>query len=212
MASKDGTDSTRRSGKGSIQFEDAALVQRSRKGDMDAFGLLVTKYQDRVFNMIYRMCGRRAEAEELAQDAFLKALERLDQFRGNSKFYTWLFRIAANLTISHRRRGGRVKFQTLTRSDDFDGGQADDLTAGLAERRAAAPDAMTMAAERARLVEAALNELDDDFRVVVVLRDVENLDYAEIGQVLDLPIGTVKSRLHRARCLLRNRLNSLMEP
>lgn len=194
-----------------ISLDDADLVARCRKGDMPAFGILVTKYQSRVFNMIFRMCGRRADAEELAQEVFLKALERLDQFRGQSKFYTWLFRIAANLTISHRRRSGRIKFQSLTRCDDYDGAQAESLTAELAERRMANPDTNAMSAETADIVAAALDDLEDEFRLVVVLRDIEGMDYARIGEVLELPVGTVKSRLHRARCLLRNKLTCLVE-
>jgi len=194
-----------------ISLDDADLVERCRKGDMQAFGILVTKYQARVFNMIFRMCGRRADAEELAQEVFLKALERLDQFRGQSKFYTWLFRIAANLTISHRRRNGRIKFQSLTRCDDYDGAQAESLTAELAERRTANPGTNAISAETADIVAAALDELDNEYRLVVVLRDIEGMDYARIGEVLELPVGTVKSRLHRARCLLRNKLTCLVE-
>ncbi|MCE5325612.1 MAG: sigma-70 family RNA polymerase sigma factor [Planctomycetaceae bacterium] len=197
-----------------ISFEDADLVARSRKGDMQAFGSLVSKYQHRVFNVIFRMVGRRADAEELAQDVFLKALERLSQFRGQSKFYTWLFRIAANLAISHRRRDGRVKFQSLTRcdSDGDDAGQAEELTAAIAGRRVLDPHDGASGGEINRIVAAAVEELEDEYRVVVVLRDVEDLDYAQIAEVLELPVGTIKSRLHRARCLLRNRLTKLIEP
>ena len=196
--------------RGTIAFDDAALVERFRKGDMQAFGSLVAKYQDRIYNLILRMCPRTADAEELAQEAFLKAMERIGQFRGQSRFYTWLFRIAANLTISHRRRGGRLRFQSLTGPEEFDGSQADGLTAALAEQRNPGPMASAMSAESARRVDQALAEIDDEFRVVVVLRDIEEMDYGEIADVLDLPIGTVKSRLHRARCMLRAKLADLI--
>ena len=192
-------------------FEDTALVERTRNGDMQAFGLLVTKYQDRTFNMILRMCPRQAEAEELAQDAFLKALEQIGQFRGNSKFYTWLFRIAANLTISHRRRVGRIRFQSLTGPDEFEGAQAERLTAAVAAKRQRGPQAAAMSSETSRRVAEALEELDDEFRLVVILRDVEEMDYAGIAQVTGLPVGTVKSRLHRGRCMLKEKLAALME-
>jgi len=194
-----------------VVFEDAALVQRTRKGDMRAFGMLVAKYQDRIFNLILRMCPRHAEAEELAQETFLRALERIGQFRGNSKFYTWLFRIGANLTLSHRRRVGRVRFQSLSGPDEMEGTQADHLTAAVAAGRQAGPLAAAMAAETRRRVLDALEELDDDFRLVVLLRDVEEMDYDQIAQVTGLPLGTVKSRLHRARCLLKQSLADLME-
>jgi len=193
-----------------IAFEDTVLIDRCRKGDMQAFGLLVAKYQDRLFNMVYRMCGRRADAEELAQEAFLKALQNLPKFRGQSRFYTWLFRIAANLTISHRRRAGRVAFHSMTQSDDFDGTQAEGLTASIAERRAPSPEAVAMSAEAADRVTQALDELDDEFRLVVILRDIEDMDYTEVAEVVGVPVGTVKSRLHRARCMLREKLHDLV--
>jgi len=195
-----------------ILFEDAALVERCRHGDMQAFGSLVAKYEERIFNMVFRMCGRRADAEELAQETFLKALERINQFRGQSQFYTWLFRIAANLTISHRRRGGRVRFQSLSGPEEFEQDQGDNLTAAMAGKRNPAPEAAAMAAETNRRVMEALEELDDEFRLVVVLCDMEGMDYARIAQVLNLPIGTVKSRLHRARCELRDKLADLVRP
>lgn len=177
---------------------------------MHAFGLLVAKYQDRIYNMVFRMCASRADAEELAQEAFLRAMERIEQFRGQSRFYTWLFRIAANLTISHRRRSRRVKFRSLTHSEEYDGTQAEDLTAVVAQQRSPGPVTAAVTAEINDRVDQAIDELDDDFRIVVVLRDIEELDYAEIAGVLDLPIGTVKSRLHRARCMLRDKLADLM--
>lgn len=197
--------------KGTIPFDDAALVDRFRQGDMQAFGVLVTKYQDRIYNMVLRMCHRPAVAEELAQDAFLRAMERIEQFRGKSRFYTWLFRIAANLAISHRRRSTRVRFHSMTYGDDADGAQAEGLTASLAQQRHPPPATMAQSAEIGERIDAALARLDEEFRDVVVLRDVEQLDYAEIAEVLDVPLGTVKSRLHRARCMLQDMLSDLMD-
>ena len=193
-----------------ITLDDDVLVERCRKGDMQAFGVLVEKYQSRIFNMIFRMCSRRADADELSQEVFLRALKSLDNFRGKSKFYTWLFRIAANLTISHRRRSGRVSFQSLDADERFDCQRADELTAEIAGKRSQNPADAAQATETGELITAALNELDDDFRLIVVLRDVEDMDYAEISSTLNVPIGTVKSRLHRARCILRNKLTALI--
>jgi RNA polymerase sigma-70 factor (ECF subfamily) len=195
---------------GAISFEDATLVDRSRKGDMQAFASLVAKYQERVLNVVYRLCGRWAEAEELAQETFLKAMQSLGQFRGNSGFYTWLFRIAVNLAVSNRRRAGRVGFRSLSVGEEGESSLADTLTSGLAEKREASPSAAASAAERKERVHRALDELDEEFRTVVVLRDIEEMDYGQIAQVLDLPSGTVKSRLHRARCLLREKLADLI--
>lgn len=210
MAGNGTTRGDEAAGKRTIAFDDATLVQGCRSGDMKAYGLLVAKYQDRIFNMVYRMCGRRADAEELAQEAFLKALERIGQFRGNSGFYTWLFRIAANLTISHRRRAGRIHFRSLTGPEDAGGTQADALTASVATQRDPGPVAAAISDETRDRVTRALEELDDEFRLVVVLRDMEDMDYSQIARVVDVPVGTIKSRLHRARCLLREKLADLV--
>ena len=192
---------------GAIQFEDEALVDRCRKGDMPAFGLLVAKYQDRLFNLLCRMVGNAADAEELAQETFLKALENMNQFQGASRFYTWLFRVAVNLAHSHRRRGGRVKFQTLSAPEDGDG---PGLAARLPDGRDGSPVATAMAAETRQAVLRALEGLEDDYRVVVLLCDVEDMDYAQIADVLNLPLGTIKSRLHRGRSMLKAKLANVM--
>lgn len=209
MAAKKARQDDRADG-GAIAFDDEALVERSRKGDMQAFGVLVAKYQDRVVNLTYRMCGRHEDAEELAQEAFLKALEKIGQFRGQSRFYTWLFRIAANLAISHRRHKGRLRFHSLDGPVDLGSSQAAALTAAVAARREDAPPAAAMSAEAQLRVTVALEELDDEARLIVLLRDVEDMDYQQIAEVLEVPVGTVKSRLHRARSALRERLANLV--
>ncbi|MBT3201053.1 MAG: sigma-70 family RNA polymerase sigma factor [Phycisphaerales bacterium] len=198
-------------GRKPIAFDDATLVQRFRQGDMESFSLLVAKYQDRIYNMLLRMCGRPADAEELAQEAFLRAMERIGQFHGRSKFYTWLFRIAANLAISHRRRGGRIKFHSLTGPEDGDSSAGDALTSSLASKRQIGPHQAAAAAETNEFVMDALGELDEEFRLVIVLRDIEEMDYAQVADVMNVPVGTVKSRLHRARAMLRDKLRGLLD-
>jgi RNA polymerase sigma-70 factor (ECF subfamily) len=210
LNAKKAKDSRKAAAPRAIAFEDAALVNRTRNGDMQAFGSLVAKYQDRVFNLVYRMTHRREDAEELAQEAFLKALEKISQFRGHSQFYTWLFRIAANLVISHRRRGGRIRFQSLSGADELGDSQAEVLTAKAAERRNPNPRTAAMANETQARVMQALEELDDEMRIVVILRDMEGMDYTQIAEVLGVPAGTVKSRLHRARTVLRETLVDLV--
>ena len=195
----------------SIAFDDLTLVKIFRQGDMESFSVLVAKYQDRIYNMLLRMCGRAADAEELAQEAFLRAMERIGQFHGKSKFYTWLVRIAANLAISHRRRGGRIKFHSLSGPDDGDSSAADALTSPTASRRQVGPVEAAVEVETHERVMAALGELDDEFRLVIVLRDIEEMDYAQVADVMDVPVGTVKSRLHRARAMLRDRLRGLLD-
>lgn len=191
-----------------VMLEDAALLERCRRGETQAFGTLVVKYQDRVFNAILRMCGNRDDAEELCQETFVKALENLRGFRQASGLYTWLFRIATNLTISRRRRSGRVKFHSLDAAgpgEEFARPQD-----ALPDRRENDPREMAARDDAGRQVLKALEELDEEFRVAVVLRDVEGMNYDQIAQVLEIPVGTVKSRLYRARSVLRRKLRDLI--
>jgi RNA polymerase sigma-70 factor (ECF subfamily) len=189
-------------------LEDAVLLERCRSGDMSAFGALVGRYQDRVYNAVLRMCGNPDDAEEICQEAFVKALESLASFRQASGFYTWLFRIAVNLAISRRRRGARVKFHSF---DPAAGdGQAQRFQDAISDRGVSDPSQAAQQRDANERVIAALGELEDDFRVVVVLRDVEDMDYEQMSQVLSLPVGTVKSRLYRARRLLQEKLKGLL--
>ncbi len=191
-----------------IAFDDAALIQRCRAGDMQAFGLLVAKYQDRLFNTLLRIIGRSAEAEELTQEAFLRAIEKLSQFRGESKFYTWLFRIGTNLAITRIRRQSRVRFRSLDSIRPTGDGQR--APTEPADTSSPGPVEKLIAKEKAQMIAAALEELDDEHRVVIVLRDVEEMDYAAIADVLEIPAGTVKSRLHRGRNILKDKLANLI--
>jgi RNA polymerase sigma-70 factor (ECF subfamily) len=178
------------------QEEESILLKRCRAGEAVAQGELVARYQDRVYNTCLRMCGNPADAEDYTQEAMIKALESLHRFDGRSRFYTWLYRIAVNLVLSGRRRASTVRMRGLD-----EGGRWAQLES------ADAPTAMQAARrEEHRLVLAAMEELDADARAIVVLRDVESLDYAEIAEVLNIAPGTVKSRLHRARMALREKL------
>ncbi|MFW6154803.1 MAG: sigma-70 family RNA polymerase sigma factor [Planctomycetota bacterium] len=192
----------------SIRFDDAALIAACRRGQMHAFGRLVAKYQDRLFNALLRMCGNRDDAAELCQEAFVRAIEKIGGFRGRSGFYTWLFRIGVNLAISRRRRAGRVKVTSLSPDPDLGESQA----ARLAGRSDGDPVRRAATAEAHRRVLEAIEALDDEHRVVVVLRDIENMDYDQIAEVLAVPKGTVKSRLYRARTMLRETLTGLIDP
>ena len=181
-------------------LDDIALVAEVRSGQRGAFDVLVRRHQDRVWRVCLRWLGDPATAEEIAQDVFLAAFRGLAGFRGESSFRTWVLRITVNhcqnaRTARHRRAWGR--------HDTIDGDAAPVREvvdpAPLADTRADG------AQSRARL-HAALAALEEDLRAVVLLRDVEDLDYEEIAQVLDVPRGTVKSRLHRARTLLAEQL------
>lgn len=185
---------------------DAALVHRAQRGDGTALGELVTQYQDRVYNVCYRMCHNHADALDLTQTTFLRAVRSIGRFEARSSFYTWLFRIAVNVVRSHRRRGRARRLTVI--EDDGDGLPRSEFADADDDGRAST--ALDAADARERL-ERALAELDEEFRVAVVLRDIEDMDYARIAEVVRVPVGTVKSRIHRGRMMLRQILESQAE-
>ncbi len=187
------------------------LIRRCLGGAPEAFSCLVTRYRDRVFNAVLRICRSRDDAEEIAQEAFLTAYEKLAAFRGGSSFYTWLFRIAVNRALTRCRKAAKTRTVSLF-------GPGDDTVRGGSRRperipgpAETAPDRAVADAEAARLVAAAVDALDPQLRAVVVLRDMEDMKYREIAGVLGIPAGTVKSRLHEARRILRQRLADLVD-
>lgn len=189
-----------------VSLEDAQLIEKVKGGQTEVYGTLVRKYQDRVFNTCWRICGHLEDARDLTQEAFLKAFEGLRSFRRQSGFYTWVFRIAVNLALTHRRSAQRRRAASLDQNPDLGatGRQADGLAKWAGERSDEGDPAQAASdAELQRSVIRALQGLEDDYRAVVVLRDIEGLDYQAIGEILDIPAGTVKSRLHRARMALR---------
>jgi RNA polymerase sigma-70 factor (ECF subfamily) len=182
--------------------DDFGLVSASRAGDSDAFGVLVRRYQDRLYPTLLRLTGCAEDAQDLLQDAFVRAFEKLGRFHGDSSFYTWIYRIAVNLTLSDRRRRrlpgreGRCGPELIDPSDDPT--QTD-------------PSRPLEQAERDALVQQALLALQPDHRAVVVMKDLDGLRYEEIAETLNIPVGTVRSRLHRARSELRERLKSIVD-
>lgn len=183
---------------------DEQLVERCRGGNMGAFAQLTVRHQDRLYNVMLRMVGQTEDAQDLTQEAFVRALNGLRRFRGHAGFYTWLFRIGVNLALNHLKRRRPVAFSTLAGPDE-DGHQA----AGLLEfvdQRGPRPVHQAQVNEMHQRVLAGLGALDEQMRTVVVLRDIEQLDYAQIAQILRVPVGTVKSRLSRARMSLRQQI------
>jgi len=180
---------------------DDELIQASRRGDSAAFGCLVRKYQDRLLSALFHVSGSRDEAEDVAQEALVQAYVKLASFAGESSFYTWLYRIAFNTAISRRRkRRGETSVEhtrDLTGSEPLDD-------------REPAEDRL-LRQERAVQVQQALAGLPDEFRSVLVLRELEGCDYDTIARILDLPVGTVRSRLHRARLQLKEQLIVVLE-
>ena len=185
---------------------DHELIGQVLAGDGAAFGEIVERHENRLYNTVYRLVGSAEDARDLLQDTFVKAYENLEHFRGGSSLYTWLFRIAVNTSLSHRRRRKWVQMSAPA-------GDADDPNPGdaVADTAAADPADPLITAETEALVQEAINDLDDEHRTVVVLRDIQHCDYHEIAEILEVPPGTVKSRLHRARMMLRDKLEPLLK-
>lgn len=193
-----------------IPLDDGDVIKKVKAGHADAYSKLVEKYQDRVFNTCWRICGHLEDARDLTQDAFLKAYESLGTFRGQSGFYTWLFRIAMNLALSHKRKERWRPTLSLDRQIAGEGSSARTLAQRLQDRSEPTPDAAAQENELTAQVAHALVNLNEEHRVVIVLRDVEGFDYHDIGAMLEIPVGTVKSRLYRARMALREVMLPLM--
>lgn len=175
---------------------DATFIAAALAGDSAAFGHLVGLYQDRLYNALLRVLGSPDDARDLTQDAFVQALVKLESFRGQSAFYTWLYRIAFNLAMSHARRVRKMVSLDGLRND-WDSEPRDGH---------ASPEADAQQREQVALVQAGLDELNSEFRQILVLREIEGCSYEQIAEILEMPIGTVRSRLFRARLQLRDRL------
>ena len=179
---------------------DADLVARTLRGDQSAYGLLVGRYEDRVFNMVYRMCRNHADASDITQTAFIRAHGALARFEAKANFFTWLYRIAVNAAITHRRQA--VARPRLVPTVVGDG----DECATLEPPATDDPSRGLRQSDLSARLAAALAKVEPEFRAAVILKDVEELDYATIAEILHVPVGTVKSRIFRGRALLRELL------
>ena len=172
---------------------DQQLVQRAQRGDLRAFDLLVLKYQGRIAALVSRYVSDAGEVEDVTQEAFIKAYRALGKFRGDSAFYTWLYRIAANAAKNHLVAKGRRPGADATIED------AEGFEEGGMLSESASPEALAMGNELAEVVESALNALPDELKAALMLREFDGLSYDEIADVLGCPVGTVRSRIFRAR-------------
>ncbi len=189
-----------------------ALLAKARRGDQQALGELLMAYQDRLYNICLRMVSHPDDAAEVCQDVLMKVIQGLSRFRGDSGLGTWMTRIAMNQSISHLRRRRVRRTVSLDQpfgSDNSHDDQASALRHQIQDPREPGPDQCVQDKEMLARLHQALANLDDDFRAVLVLRDIEQLDYAQIGKTLEVPVGTVKSRLFRARLALRKEMDRL---
>ncbi|RMF40169.1 MAG: sigma-70 family RNA polymerase sigma factor [Planctomycetota bacterium] len=184
-----------------MPIEDKTAIEQTLAGNQQAFAALVERYQSRLLGLLWHACGDRGLAEDIAQEAFIRAYRKLHTFAGDSQFYTWLAKIAMNQLISYRRRRRLESTQPRSGLD-----AALDTTG-----RDDPPDSGLELSETQQCVRAAIALLDEDRRTVLLLRDFDGHDYEAIARILDLPVGTVRSRLHRARLELKSILQSKSE-
>jgi RNA polymerase sigma-70 factor (ECF subfamily) len=185
---------------------DLKLVEKVKNGDKKAFDLLVLKYQQKVANIISRYIHDSSEVFDVSQEAFIKAYRALPKFRGDSAFYTWLYRIAINTAKNHLAAKGR-----RPPADDVEAVTAEQMDSGVRLKEFDTPEHLLLQDEIARTIRDALNELPDDLRTAISLRELEGLSYEEIAQAMDCPIGTVRSRIFRARDAIDKKLRPLLD-
>ncbi len=186
-----------------MNSDDALLVDRCLKGEERAFGLLLGRYRRPVYSIIYRMVGNAEEAQDLAQEAFIRAFRSLPTYDRSRSFSNWLFKIASNLTIDYHRKR-KLKTVSLSVGEDDEEGREIEL---LDSTPSVLDDILEN--EEASRTEALVRSLPEPYRIVVLLRHAQDMAYEEIAETLSLPVGTVKARLHRARAMLKQKLESL---
>ena len=185
---------------------DAELVKRVQSGDLGAFDILVQKYQHKVINLVGRFVSDSTECQDIAQDAFIKAFRAIDSFRGDSQFYAWLYRIAANTAKNHlasRARKSPAYSVDVEDAEHFEG------ESGLKEFDN--PENLLLTDEIKATIFDAIERLPDDLKSAITLREIDGLSYEEIAEVMDCPIGTVRSRIFRARDVIDKELRPLLE-
>ena len=196
-----------------MRLGERRLIRRLKARDESAFREMVSAYQEQVYNLVFRMLGNHEEAEDLSQDVFVTVFKSIDKFRGDSKLSTWLYRIAANQCKNRYKYLARRQFHAAKPLDELserdaagrDGGPVMSLQAQISE-----PDKMVEAKRLEAAIQQEIAALEDEQRLLVILRDIQGLSYQEMSNITELPEGTVKSRLHRARMNLKKRLKKYM--
>jgi len=190
-----------------VSAEEKALIERCKRGDLAAFNDLVRKYEKQVYNFAYRLTGNYDDANDVAQDAFLRVFNAIGTFRGDASFSTWLFRITTNVFLDERKRAKAHPHTSLDEYLELD----ESSVARQIEDPSPTPEAVLEQSERALLLQQAIGGLPEYQRAMVTLYHGQQKSYEEIAEIMDLPIGTVKSRLNRARLALKEKLAGIRE-
>ncbi|QUN04945.1 RNA polymerase sigma factor RpoE [Shewanella yunxiaonensis] len=188
------------------QTSDQQLVERVQQGDKNAFNLLVQKYQGKVINLISRYVRNQADVADVAQEAFIKAYRALPNFRGESAFYTWLYRIAVNTAKNHLVSQGR-----RAPANDVDADEAEYYDGSDALKEFASPERLMLSDEIKKVVFDTLESLPEELKMAISLRELDGMSYEDIANIMDCPVGTVRSRIFRAREAIDKKLQPLLE-
>ncbi len=188
------------------QISDQQLVERVQLGDKNAFNLLVLKYQNKVMSLIARYVRNQADVADVAQEAFIKAYRALPNFRGESAFYTWLYRIAVNTAKNHLVAQGR-----RAPANDIDAEEAEYYDGSDALKEFASPERLMLSDEIQKVVFDTLDTLPEELKMAISLRELDGMSYEEIANVMECPVGTVRSRIFRAREAIDKKLQPLLE-
>jgi RNA polymerase sigma-70 factor, ECF subfamily len=185
-----------------VSAEDRELIRSCLRGDRRAYKVLLARYQDPIFNYCQRMIKDSGQAEDIAQEALVRTLTRLENYDERYSFSAWVFKIATNLCIDHLRKAKRIAYSLDQDIQGSDGSYHREVAATTPD-----PSQRTLASEQMRMLDEAVDELPEHYRSILLLRHREELSYEEIARILELPIGTVKIRIHRAREQIKRRLD-----
>jgi len=192
-----------------INIDDTVLINQYRHGDSGAMERLILKYQNRIYNVILKICADPEDAAELTQETFVKIIENIHKFEGRSRFYTWAFRVAVNLTLNYCQRNAKLRLSSLdVETNQYSSQEKQVLKEFLSDDSSPDPAVVAQNEELCSMAIKALMKLDDAQKAVIVLRDIEGMNYAQIADVLNIELGTVRSRLSRARGRLRKILEA----
>ncbi len=185
--------------------EEALFIEKARNGDVSAFEKLVSLYAKKIYNYCYRMTDSREDAEDLAQEVFIKVYQNLKSFKGDSKFSTWIYRIAYNTCVDRYRKNRKLDTVSLNYGKDEDSVKIELVS------NDPLPEEEVIKKERYRKLQACIAGLKPEYKTVIILRDIQNYTYAEIAEILQVPLGTVKSHISRARAALCDALREMLE-
>jgi RNA polymerase sigma-70 factor (ECF subfamily) len=193
-----------------VTLRERMLIRRLQQRDEKAFEEIVRLYQHKVYNLVYRMIGNQQEAEDVAQEVFVTVFKSVDSFRGEAKFSTWLYRIAANHCKNRMKYLGRRSYKSTGELNEASEKEVLEAQPSAMRPHVDGPDAVLEGLELERTVQEGIAQLEEEHRVLVILRDVEDLSYEEISSITGLELGTVKSRLHRARLQLKEHMAKVL--